>query len=184
MPRISQLTALTTPANDDSLAIVDASASTTKKITRNDFLKGAPLPSNTVTTAAVSDGAITPDKRTGGISFGILPTNTTGSKTVELGFKPQLVKFRAALNDSAASNAWAVGWYDGTNQGAQSGASRGSNHWSRTYSNSSLAFVTLATSGGTETQVTMVGSSFNNTGFTINVTGASSVATVYYEAFA
>lgn len=61
MPRISNLPALTTPDNSDELAIVDTSASVTKKITRGDLLK-APLPTNSVTTAAIADGAVTADK--------------------------------------------------------------------------------------------------------------------------
>lgn len=59
MPRISNLTSLTTPDASDELAIVDTSASVTKKITRSDFLKGAPLPNDTVTTSAITNGAVT-----------------------------------------------------------------------------------------------------------------------------
>lgn len=58
MPRISQLPSLTTADNADEIAIVDVSASTTKKITRGDILK-APLPNNSVTTAAIADASIT-----------------------------------------------------------------------------------------------------------------------------
>lgn len=59
MPRISALTALTTVDNADELAIVDVSASVTKKITRAALLSSAPLPNNTVTTAAIADNAVT-----------------------------------------------------------------------------------------------------------------------------
>lgn len=62
MPRISNLTSLTTPDASDELAIVDTSASVTKKITRSDFLKGAPLPNDTVTTSAITNGAVTASK--------------------------------------------------------------------------------------------------------------------------
>ncbi len=61
MPRISQLPNLTAADNADEIAIVDVSSSTTKKITRGDLLK-SPLPTNTVTTAAVVDNAITAGK--------------------------------------------------------------------------------------------------------------------------
>ena len=61
MPRISQLPSLTTADNADEIAIVDVSSSTTKKITRGDLLK-APLPANSVNTAAVVDNAIKADK--------------------------------------------------------------------------------------------------------------------------
>ena len=62
MPRISSLPALTQPEANDEIAIVDASAATTKKITRADFLKGAALPADTVDTQAIADGAVTVDK--------------------------------------------------------------------------------------------------------------------------
>lgn len=61
MPRISQLQSLAAADNSDEIAIVDVSASTTKKITRGDLLK-APLPANSVTTAAIADGAVTGSK--------------------------------------------------------------------------------------------------------------------------
>lgn len=101
MPRISSLTSLTVPANDDELPIVDVSASVTKKITRAALLSGAPLPNNTVTTAAITDGSITAVKTAFGgnystsevdtgftwvngstiykktINFGSLPNNTS-----------------------------------------------------------------------------------------------------------
>ena len=47
MPKISQLTALTVPDSGDELPIVDVTASTTKKITRENLLKGAPIPGGT-----------------------------------------------------------------------------------------------------------------------------------------
>lgn len=61
MPRISALTSLTTADNADELPIVDVSASVTKKITRGDLLK-APLPTNAVTTAAITNGSVTEAK--------------------------------------------------------------------------------------------------------------------------
>ena len=53
---------MTQPEANDEIAIVDASAATTKKITREDFLKGADLPADTVDTQAIADGAVTADK--------------------------------------------------------------------------------------------------------------------------
>lgn len=59
---ITQLPSLTTPANDDELLISDTSTASDKRITREDFLTGSPLPDDTVTTDAVADGAITNSK--------------------------------------------------------------------------------------------------------------------------
>jgi hypothetical protein len=44
------------------LAIVDIAGVITKKITRDDFLTGTPLPTSTVTTAAIADDAVTAAK--------------------------------------------------------------------------------------------------------------------------
>ena len=62
MPRISQLPAKTVPASGDEIAIVEVATSTTKKITRADLLKGAPLPDNSVTTPAITNSSVTADK--------------------------------------------------------------------------------------------------------------------------
>lgn len=64
MPRISNLPALTTADNTDEIAIVDTSASVTKKITRGDLLK-SPLPANAINTQAIADGSVTPAKISG-----------------------------------------------------------------------------------------------------------------------
>ena len=72
MPKISQLTALTVPDSGDELPIVDSSASTTKKITRTNLLKGAPLPADTVDTQVIDDGSVTAPKiNFGGAGVGI-----------------------------------------------------------------------------------------------------------------
>lgn len=62
MPRISNLTSLSTPSDSDEIAIVDTSASVTKKITRGDLLSGAPLPADTVDTQAIENDAVTTAK--------------------------------------------------------------------------------------------------------------------------
>lgn len=84
MPRISALPSLTTADNSDELPIVDVSASVTKKITRGDLLK-APLPTNSVTTAAITNASVTEPK----IDFSSFGNRTqsftgTGATTVSL----------------------------------------------------------------------------------------------------
>ena len=76
MPRISSLPALTQPEANDEIAIVDASAATTKKITRADFLKGAALPADTVDTQAIADGAVTAGKTSFGGDYSTTEVNT------------------------------------------------------------------------------------------------------------
>ena len=49
---------MSAPNNNDLLAIVDMAGAVTKKITRADLLKGTALPADTVTTAAISDEAV------------------------------------------------------------------------------------------------------------------------------
>ena len=81
MPRITQLPSLSTPDGADELAIVDASASVTKKITRTDFLSGAPLPNNTVTTASITDASVTTAK----IADGAIINSNLNTTAGELG---------------------------------------------------------------------------------------------------
>lgn len=81
MPKISQLAALTTPDSGDELPIVDVSTSTTKKITRTNLLKGAPLPADTVDTQAIDDGAVTPDKLSTGAASAVVATSQGTSST-------------------------------------------------------------------------------------------------------
>lgn len=85
MPRISALTALTTVDNADELAIVDVSASVTKKITRAALLSSAPLPNNTVTTAAIADGAVTTAK----IADNAVVADKIDQNTILIGFDEQ-----------------------------------------------------------------------------------------------
>ena len=82
MPKISQLSALTVPDPGDELAIVDSSASTTKKITRTNLLKGAPLPADTVDTQAIDDDAVTAPKTDFGGDYSTSEVNT-GFKWVD-----------------------------------------------------------------------------------------------------
>ena len=85
MPKISQLTALTVPDSGDELPIVDVSASTTKKITREDLLAGAPLPADTVDTQAIYDGAVTAPKIAAGmIVQQVVTTSSTYASTTAL----------------------------------------------------------------------------------------------------
>lgn len=49
---------MSAPNNNDLLAIVDMAGAVTKKITRADLLKGTALPADTVTTPAITNGAV------------------------------------------------------------------------------------------------------------------------------
>lgn len=85
MPKIPAYPSLTTPSNNDQLIIEDSVASSTKQITRANFLSGTPLPADTVdtqaiddlavTTAKIADGAVTPPKAAAG--FVVQVVNTT-----------------------------------------------------------------------------------------------------------
>jgi hypothetical protein len=70
MPTIPSYPSQTVPNNSDQLVIQDGVAAITKNITRSAFLSGAPLPNNTVTTAAIASAAITATK----IDFTTFPT--------------------------------------------------------------------------------------------------------------
>ena len=111
MPRISDLSSLTAPSNDDELAIVDKAGAITKKIKRSDLLKGTPLPADSIDTNAVQYGAVTPDKRSGGF-FSVSHTFSagTGSKSVTgFGFKPKMVTFTLSPSPSSTVAFWGYG---------------------------------------------------------------------------
>jgi hypothetical protein len=76
MPRISQLPSLATPDDADELAIVDASASVTKKITREDFFAGAPAVFTELTTDVLNVGSQTP---TADWTTSVAPTTVTNN---------------------------------------------------------------------------------------------------------
>jgi len=67
--KTTALPPLTVPASDDVFPIVDISAGSTKKITRENFLKGAPLPADTVDTQAVEDKSVTSEKLSPTVGF-------------------------------------------------------------------------------------------------------------------
>lgn len=76
MPRISQLQSLTTADASDELAIVDTSASTTKKISKGDYLKDA--------ATFINNASIPPQKLADGslvLSYSEKNTNTTAFST-------------------------------------------------------------------------------------------------------
>lgn len=84
MPRISQLTSLTTVDSGDEFAVVDTSASVTKKATKGDLLKDA---------ADYMTEPIGPELRTGGFALVTkVFSNSTGSQSVTgVGFKPKAI---------------------------------------------------------------------------------------------
>lgn len=66
MPRFADYPSSTAPNNGDLLVIKDVVSNTTKNITRENILKGTPLPADTVDTQAIGDGEVTAPK----IDFG------------------------------------------------------------------------------------------------------------------
>lgn len=62
MPTMDSYPAQTTPNDSDYHIVNDGVSGETKKITREDYLGGAPLPADTVTTAAITDANVTTAK--------------------------------------------------------------------------------------------------------------------------
>ena len=81
MPRFADYPSSTAPNNGDLLVIKDVVSNSTKNITRENILKGAPLPNNTVTTAAVTDGSITSSKLTEAYVRGVRQDDNNNSIT-------------------------------------------------------------------------------------------------------
>lgn len=183
MPRISQLPSLTVPDSGDELAIVDTSAATTKKISRTDFLKGAPLPTDTVTTAAIQDGAVTAPKIAQSVSvMGVVNVSTTGNKVVTgLGFRPRTVKFFYARDNSTGFYSNGFGFMTATIQRAYGGQFRTSASLEGAIgqvTNRCIYAVTQANA----VLVAAERVSLDPDGFTINVLTTASYSEVWYEA--
>ena len=179
---------MTVPEANDEIAIVDASAATTKKITRADFLKGAALPADTVDTQAIADGAVTPDKRSGGFKMGSIPSatlGTTGNKAITgLGFKPKHVEFDLLPTDSSSGTVFmATGAMNSDGFQFYTAIAVASSTQSRV-SNTNAAFAYPATATATTLALSFSYVSMDADGFTINVDTASSAFAVRYKAYA
>lgn len=186
MPRISQLPALTTADGNDESAVVDTSASTTKKITKSDYLKDAAtfLTPGSISTANLADGSATPAKRSGGFKLGIIPGatfGTTGNKTITgVGFTPKMVRFWLVPTSSAAAAQTAIGAADDTTQSAAATFSSSGTAGRESSTNRCIFWMSAANAIGMSTGFV----SFNSDGFVLNVYAANSAFSVAYEAFA
>lgn len=126
MPRISDLTSYTAPSNSDLLAIVDQAGAVTKKITRADLLKGTALPADTVTTPAITDASVTPDKWTNPYSFKAIVTttyNTTPVAMTKLTFNTKSYDYNTNFSTSTSAYTAPVAGVYRFNANFQTGAS-------------------------------------------------------------
>lgn len=187
MPQIPAYPAKTVPSNGDLLVIHDSVAGNTKNITRGNLLSGAPLPNNTVTTAAMADGAVTPVKRSGGFFIGSISgatVGTTGNKSVTgVGFTPKLVKFAVLFTAATGNTNYANGSMTNAAQyyTAMSASTSGSVTSRTSATNACIGWVT----GGSSTPSLLASYvSMDADGFTINVSAASNAFAIAYEAYA
>lgn len=186
MPRISQLTSLTTPDAADELPIVDTSASVTKKISVGDLLKSAIsfITPGTVTTAALADGAVTPVKRSGGFATGVIAgsvLNSTGNKSITgLGFTPKMVEFYTLPPASTTISSYGEGVMTPTAQSATwiAGTTAGTRN---SYTNRCIAW---GSQGSTTATLSCSYVSMDADGFTINVNTAANNFDIAYKAYA
>lgn len=95
MPQFQDYPSKTTPSNSDILLIADSAASNaTKKISRNDYLAGAPLPADTVDSQAIEAGEVKPNN--------LMPS--TGTTWVWTDFTPALTA--ATTNPTVGNGTW------------------------------------------------------------------------------
>lgn len=103
--RITDLSALTVPANSDELAIEDVSANATMKITRENLFKGAPLPADTIDNQAIQDDGALPGKWSNPYCFRAYAgasTTLTDATTVQIALNTESYDY----NNNFASNAY------------------------------------------------------------------------------
>lgn len=90
MPTMDSYPAQTTPNDSDYHVVNDGVSGETKKITRDDYLQGAPLPANTVTSSAIDQNAVQADDlATNAITLGYTqitanPSNFSSTSPVQL----------------------------------------------------------------------------------------------------
>lgn len=134
----------------------------------------------------LDDGAVTPEKRSGGYAIGIISAldtlGTTGNKAITgVGFKPKLVKFYILPGANAGFATDGAGAMTETEQyvrattGGSSGSSRNS---------STSGCIGWLSSGSTTWSLFASYVSMDDDGFTINVTTASTSWQVAWEAYA
>lgn len=187
MPRISQLTSLTTPDAADVVPIVDTSASVTKKISIADLLKSAIsfITPGSITTAAIADGAVTPAKRGGGFATGVIAgsvLNSTGNKAITgLGFTPKMVEFYTLAPSSTTIGSYGEGVMTPTAQSATWIASTSTGGTRNSYTNRCIAW---GSQGSATATLSCSYTSMDADGFTINVNTAANNFDIAYKAYA
>lgn len=134
--------------------------------------------------AGLDDGAVTPDKRSGGFKIGFIPGSTfgtTGVKTITgVGFKPKLVKFYLQYDSTSAAR-MATGAMTETDQHVETFVTSGSASASTFSSNRCIGYINT---GSTAFNMSAAFSSMDSDGFKINVINQSSTLGVAYEAYA
>lgn len=93
MTKIPSFPALTAPSDADLLVIEDSVSASTKKITRDNFLSGSPLPADTVDAQAIAANSVTTAK--------ILNDNVTAAKLADDSVFP------ANLTAGLSGSSWA-----------------------------------------------------------------------------
>lgn len=125
---------------------------------------------NSVVTSNITDGAVTPAKRTGGFYAGTFTISATGNKAITgVGFTPKFVMFDWVATASSSADNNTSGWMTATAQFAKwsSSNSAGNSSARNAYTNLCLATGASASSTANETAAYV---SMDADGFTINVT--------------
>lgn len=136
-----------------------------------------------VTTAALADGAVTPEKRSGGVSDGTLDIATTGTKTVTLGYKPKLLVLGGAATSSDLSSTLSHGTATATS--LMCFASTGGNNSTNVGRFYAGRFSVLGLNGSTASTSARVDTFvFTDTGFTYYVNTASTSITIGFASLA
>lgn len=168
---INQLTEDATPASSDFIPSWDTSGGATKKVAFSNIPDALP------------DGSITPNLRGGGFAAGNLDVASTGAKAVTgLSFQPKFLKFHGAASGSDVSSIISVGSWDGTTMRCSTAAYNAAQEGASRYYTDRIAIITVA-SGAASTFVRVGTFAFTADGFTYEVTTASALAGMSFEAY-
>ena len=133
--------------------------------------------------SGLGDGAVTPEKRSGGFASGTMTVSATGTQAVSgLDFAPKFVRITVASISSGAIVATSTAVFDGTDTRGMSMAVRGSYQDIKS-DDGEVGRISITSGGAVSWSSLIEPQSLESDGFTYNVTVANASDKYFYEAY-